>query len=316
MLKHIHFDDTDTRVKRYLAPKKILMTRGEWRGTDRLLHYKNRQLGTHEPEVTTLVSTADEPAGILLDFGTELHGGICLSLFRIRDGEETTVRVSFGESANEALSHIGEKNAGNDHSMRDFTFVSRSWTVSEYGMTGFRFVYLEFLMPAKINIKTIQAYAIYQPYEYIGSFESSDETLNRIYDTAAYTCHLCLQNEIWDGIKRDRLVWIGDLAPEMKTTKYVFGDVPQIYGGLALTAMNTKLPTWMNGIATYSLWWLVNLDEWCFYTGKRHYLTEQREYIVGTVRQILENVDDDGDFTASDFIDWPSTGFPSAKAGT
>lgn len=315
MLKEIAFDDIDTRVKKYLVPKKILLTKGFWHGEERLLRYKNRQVGTHEPEVTTMISTEEEKAGILLDFGTELHGGISLSLFRVRTGEEVKFRICFGESAGEALSHIGEKNATNDHSMRDFEITSRSWTVSEYGATGFRFVYLELLTPAKVQIKTVQAMLVYQPYEYLGSFDSDDEVLNRIYDTAAYTCHLCLQNELWDGIKRDRLVWIGDLSPELKTVKYVWGDVPQIYNGLALSAHNTVLPTWINGIATYSLWWLINLEEWVFYTGKREYLEEQKDYTVRLIHQILENVDEYGNFTASDFIDWPSKGFPSAKAG-
>lgn len=315
MLKEMHFDDTDTRIKKYLIPKKILLTRGIWHGEERLLRYKNRQIGTNEPEVTTMISTEEEKAGILLDFGTELHGGISLSLFRIRTGEEATFRVCFGESAGEALSHIGEKNATNDHSMRDFEFTTKSWTMSEYGATGFRFVYLELLTPGKVQIKTIQAMMLYHPYEYIGSFESDDALLNRIYDTSAYTCHLCLQNELWDGIKRDRLVWIGDLSPELKTVKYVWGDVPQIYNALALSAHNTALPMWINGIATYSLWWLINLEEWVFYTGKKEYLNEQKEYIVNLIRQVLENVDENGGFTASDFIDWPSKGFPSAKAG-
>lgn len=315
MLKEMHFDDTDTRIKKYLVPKKILLTRGIWHGEERLLRYKNRQIGTNEPEVTTMISTEEEKAGILLDFGTELHGGISLSLFRIRTGEEATFRVCFGESAGEALSHIGEKNATNDHSMRDFEFTTKSWTMSEYGATGFRFVYLELLTPGKVQIKTIQAMMVYHPYEYIGSFESDDALLNRIYDTSAYTCHLCLQNELWDGIKRDRLVWIGDLSPELKTVKYVWGDVPQIYNALALSAHNTALPMWINGIATYSLWWLINLEEWVFYTGKKEYLNEQKEYIVNLIRQVLENVDENGGFTASDFIDWPSKGFPSAKAG-
>ncbi|MBR7161413.1 MAG: alpha-L-rhamnosidase, partial [Clostridia bacterium] len=122
-------------------------------------------------------------------------------------------------------------------------------------------------------------------------------------------------NELWDGIKRDRLVWIGDLSPELKTVKYVWGDVPQVYNALALSAHNTVLPAWINGIATYSLWWIINLEEWIFYTGKREYLWEQREYFISLTRQILENVDEDGNFTASDFIDWPSKGYPSAKAG-
>ena len=315
MLKEMHFDDTDTRIKKYLVPKKILLTRGIWHGEERLLRYKNRQIGTNEPEVTTMISTEEEKAGILLDFGTELHGGISLSLFRIRTGEEATFRVCFGESAGEALSRIGEKNATNDHSMRDFEFTTKSWTMSEYGATGFRFVYLELLTPGKVQIKTIQAMMVYHPYEYIGSFESDDALLNRIYDTSAYTCHLCLQNELWDGIKRDRLVWIGDLSPELKTVKYVWGDVPQIYNALALSAHNTALPMWINGIATYSLWWLINLEEWVFYTGKKEYLNEQKEYIVNLICQVLGNVDENGGFTASDFIDWPSKGFPSAKAG-
>ena len=32
-----------------------------------------------------------------------------------------------------------------------------------------------------------------------------------------------MQEYIWDGIKRDRLVWIGDLHPEVMTVNTVFG---------------------------------------------------------------------------------------------
>ena len=33
-----------------------------------------------------------------------------------------------------------------------------------------------------------------------------------------------MQDYLWDGIKRDRLVWIGDMHPETRTILAVFGD--------------------------------------------------------------------------------------------
>ena len=53
----------------------------------------------------------------------------------------------------------------------------------------------------------------------------ADALLNRIIDTAAYTLKLNLQNGyIWDGIKRDRLVWSGDLHQEILLSMYLYGD--------------------------------------------------------------------------------------------
>lgn len=313
MLKKMKFMDEDTRVRKYLAPEKILKVNGDVKREDRLLTYRYRHI--HGGSRAIMTSTATEKAGILFDFGTEIHGGISIGIHTMTS-PMAKFRLSFGESANEALSHIGEKGACNDHSPRDFEITLPSYSLTEHGWTGFRFLYLELLSEGEVHVKTVQAVAIYQPYEYIGSFECSDEKLNRIYDTAVYTCHLCIQNELWDGIKRDRLIWVGDMSPEMKTIKYVFGDIPQIYSGLALTAKTATLPTWINYIATYSLWWLVILDEWCFYTGNRSYLDEQKIYITELTEQVLANVDENGIFTPSDFLDWPSKGYPSAKAGT
>lgn len=43
----------------------------------------------------------------------------------------------------------------------------------------------------------------------------SDELLNKIWNTGAFTQHLNMQEFIWDGIKRERLVWITDMHPEL-----------------------------------------------------------------------------------------------------
>ncbi len=307
MLKNLQFHDTDTRIRSYLVPKRVMLSQGDVENSDCLLTYRNRQIHLQE-KVLCRLCTEGTPAGVLLDFGTELHGGAVLSVHKVTG--EGKLRLSFGESAAEALSHIGEKGACNDHVARDFTVEVRPYSVNEYGTTGFRFLYIELLSSGTVTLACVQAVAIYAPYEYLGSFHSDDAELDRIYDTAAYTCHLCLQNELWDGIKRDRLIWVGDVAPELKAIKYLFGEVPEVARTLSLSAKDAPLPLWINKHPTYSLWWLINLAEWVEYTGKRTYLAQQADYVKGLVPQILENVDERGDFSADFFLDWPSKAYP------
>ena len=61
-----------------------------------------------------------------------------------------------------------------------------------------------------LRVKSIHADHIYYPVKYEGSFESSDALLNRIWETGAYTAHLCMQDGVWDASKRDRGRWMGD----------------------------------------------------------------------------------------------------------
>lgn len=314
MLKNMKFYDTDPRVRRYTIPTRIIKTAGDVDNAEILLNYRNRQIWLQDKGLATLSTTEHSKAGILLDFGTEFHGGVCISV-RKKEGEGR-LRLSFGESVAEALSHIGEKGACNDHSARDFEVLVENYSTNEYGATGYRFLYIELLSEGFVTLKSVQGVAVYRDYKYKGSFKCDNNTLNQIYDTAAYTCHLCMQNELWDGIKRDRLVWIGDVAPELKTIKYVFGDVPDLYRALQTSAEDAALPLWINKHPTYSLWWLINLEEWCHYTGNTDYIEEQRDYIRGLTAQILENVDERGNFTADTFLDWPSKAYPEiSRAG-
>ena len=127
------------------------------------------------------------------------------------------IRVRFGESVSEAMCEIDGKNgATNDHAVRDFQ-LSLPWLgVAEVGNSGFRFVRID--LPddsVELQLKEIRAIATYRDIPYKGSFRCSDERLNQIWQTGAYTVHLNLQEYLWDGIKRDRLVWIGDMHPEV-----------------------------------------------------------------------------------------------------
>ena len=312
MLKNFDFQNTDTRTRRFFAPKRILRIDGEVENAAYLTRYRNRQIRLQEKELARIVTKDGVNAGILFDFGTEFHGGACIAARKVEgDG---LLRLSFGESAAEALSHLGEKGACNDHSPRDFVVKVENYSTCEHAATGYRFLYVELLSEGSITLAAVQGVAVYHDYEYVGSFACDDAELNQIYDTAAYTCHLCIQNELWDGIKRDRLVWIGDVNPELKTIKYVFGEIPELYSALALAADAAPAPLWIDKHPTYSLWWLINLEEWAYHTGNYTYVDAQREYVRAATAQIIDAVDADGYFTAGFFLDWPSKAYPELSA--
>ena len=64
--------------------------------------------------------------------------------------------------------------------------------------------------------------------------------IERNLNVGAYTVHLNMQEYVWDGIKRDRLVWIGDMHPETSTIQAVL-DTMSLYQRV-LTWQEMKLP--------------------------------------------------------------------------
>lgn len=304
----------DNRVREYIVPQRIIKTFGSVQNENVLLQRNLLNIDFHNTDNVKL-TTKDEKAGILLDFGFEFCGGVSITACWVDAMESAKLRLSFGESVNEALSQIGEKNSGNYHNPRDFVVDAVRLSTNVWGNTGYRFLYIELLSECTITISAIQGVCVYRPYEFIGSFSSSDEKLNKIYDTSVHTCHMCMQDEIWDGIKRDRLVWIGDLNPELKTVKYVFGDVPDIETALELSVVKMKEERWVNSLPTYSLWWVINAEEWCIFFGKTGFLNKNKAVLNRIIKQILLNCDENGVFTASDFIDWPTRNTLAAKEG-
>src|SRR3989304_5877073 len=203
-------------------------------------------------------------ASLLLDYGKELHGGLQMVLDVSSKNIPARFRVRFGESVGQAMSEIGgTTNATNDHAMRDFIIsVPRTGKI-EFGNTGFRFVRIELLDTGiTVMLKEIRAIFVYRDIPYLGSFQCNDERLNKIWETGAYTVHLNMQDYLWDGIKRDRLVWIGDMHPETSTIAAVFGNNEVVPKSLDLARDITPLPEYMNGMVSYSMWWVIIHHDW------------------------------------------------------
>ncbi len=304
-------------VSEYVSPVRILWKQGPIANEAQLLQPGNSQADLTNASITILKNGTDgERSGLLLDFGKELHGGLEIVTGMWNPGNTPRkVRVRFGESASEAMAEIGEKGATNDHAIRDMEILVPWLGRIRVGESGFRFVRIDFLdEKAELHLKEVRAISSYRDIPYVGSFRSSDERLNRIWQTGAYTVHLNMQEYLWDGIKRDRLVWVGDLHPEVATVNSVFGYNEVVPKSLDLARDVTPLPGWMSGISTYSMWWIILHHDWYMHHGDLEYLKKQQTYLAGLVKQIVEKVGPDGKeaMNGHRFLDWPSSEDPEA----
>ncbi len=244
----------------------------------------------------------DEPPSFVLDFGREIHGGIQLGQGMVKDKSPLPLKVVFGESVVEAM-----ESPDQDHAIHDTIILLPWYGNNEVGTTGFRFVRIEMVKKNTEWLCTnIKAIVLIQDLEYLGSFNSGDDLLNKIWETGAYTAHLCLQDYLWDGIKRDRLVWIGDMHVETVVLSHLFGYNATIEKSLDFVRDNTPLPGWMNGISSYSLWWVIIQEYWYFMFSRRDYLKQQRDYLKGLVKQMLQCVNESGKEVLPEtrFLDW------------
>ena len=92
------------------------------------------------------------------------------------------------------------------------------------------------------------------------SIRTDDEELNAILRTAAYTLKLNFQKGyIWDGIKRDRLVWCGDLNPEILTSLYLFGDTENIRKYCYEKFRHSLCHGWASGVLAFVVEYIIGI---------------------------------------------------------
>ena len=317
---------TDEMTRLYVPPQKVM-----WISNDSLVSNAEVLLlpGTGQAELgrksmCSMHTTKSDTASILLDYGRELHGGLKLVLGSAKPWRTASVRIRFGESVSEACSQNdgGKRRKGystNDHAMRDMVMQVPSDGQIEIGSTGFRFIRIDCLSPdMTIYLKEAPGIFRYRNIPYLGSFRCNDQRLNDIWMTGAYTVHLNMQEYLWDGIKRDRLIWLGDMHPEVATIMSVFGHNEVVNKSIDLACEQFPLPQWLNGISTYSMWYLIIQHEWYMHNGNIDFLRHHRAYITGVIDRIDECVDEEGNenLAKQRFLDWPSSpNQPGVEAG-
>lgn len=297
----------DDRVRDYLFPVKIKAVGGDVSDPIGLTEEKVLQIATVEPSLTR----ANGKGYVVLDFGKEYYGGIRIltkGTFKCGKGNVPyPLRVRFGESVTECSAEIGEKNAGNDHAVRDMTVILGSHSDMEFGNTGFRFVRLDFAEDYAIEIKSVVAVFVHRELPRKGYFVSDDARLNEIYDVAARTCDLCMQTMLWDGIKRDKLVWMGDMHPEMTTITCLYGYDKCVDDALEFVVKQYRLPEYINNKPSYSLWFVIVLCDWYMQNGDKRLIEKHIDYVSDLFDNLDGLVDENGEMHLKGyFFDWPS----------
>ncbi|MBQ0098931.1 MAG: alpha-L-rhamnosidase, partial [Firmicutes bacterium] len=128
----------EDRVKEYIFPKKIVKYSESVENPSNLLIEKELQIATVERDLIFVKGKGF----IILDFGEEMYGGVRILSKACQTSKEekgeTPVRLRFGESLTECCVELGEKNATNNHALRDFVIHLESHSDMEFGNTGFR----------------------------------------------------------------------------------------------------------------------------------------------------------------------------------
>lgn len=229
--------------------------------------------------------------GVLFDFGREIFGYV-----RIRSRGKPGLFV--GESQAEALN---ASPAAFEQSLAIRATDDDAWE-SEAPL-AFRYARVEGHEPEPLTCRTL-----FHPVQYRGAFACSNDNLTRIWMHSAYTLRLCLQDFIIDGLKRDRLPWVGDLVMSMLVDAYTFGEAEIVRRTLTALGRAGIAKTHLNGIIDYSLWWLIAQDQFQLYFGDPEHLRREWPRIEDAAERLSAACDADG-FLLVDpgtwlFIDW------------
>ncbi len=207
------------------------------------------------------VNVERKPGSVLVDFGKETFGFVRLNELK----GSGTIDLYYGESLDEALSIDSCEIL--DH------LVIKDTSTSVFVVNHSRaFRYLNIQYSSNIQFKDVDMLYEYLPLTYRGSFKSSDEELNRIWNTSAYTLHLNTREFFLDGIKRDRWIWSGDANQSYLMNYYLFFDDPVVKRTVWALRGGDPVETHINTILDYSFYWFMSIYDYYLYTGDKEFI--------------------------------------------
>jgi len=300
------------------------------------------------------------------DFGKELLGKVCISIpaslpaVSPRPPLPPIVKLRVGETLEEALNDdedqfeqcldLSYHLTTDDHSTEDFN-AEQVW-VSNH-LLAFR--YARVIIPIQYHYHAKVTCQAHSPLlEQCSSFSFGNGCRSKnpddpekyqlqnceqdaeIWQAAADTLQLCIHhNFIVDGIKRDRLPWVGDLAVSLMANAYTFCDkectrwsltvlgrcgmdklaLPSHDDGEGKDSSTKKsmLGIHVNGIIDYSLWFII--CHWLYqrYFGDKHFLQQEWRLIELRLTYLIGLCNDEEGWLVINkedqvFIDWTADG--------
>lgn len=247
----------------------------------------------------------------LVDFGCETMGYVMLQGIQ-GQGEVT---LYYGESEAEATDRdhcetLDCFQLDSEELGPDATFVIPD-------SKAFRYVMVE--ATSRLNIGRVGMLYEYLPQDTSrsGSFECSDEELNRIWQVAARTMDLTTREFMMDGIKRDRWTWSGDAIQSYLMNYYLRFDSATVRRTIRQLRGKDPVTSHINTILDYTFYWFQSIADYYLYTGDRDFIIEVyprmltlMDYCLGRLSDGLWAIGQPDDWI---FIDWVD--FPMAKRG-
>jgi hypothetical protein len=158
------------------------------------------------------------------------------------------------------------------------------------------------------------------PYGGAGGFECDDSAVNEAWAMGIYTVELCTQPSrftqrplagpfsdyaIWDGVRRDKDVWGGDLRPASLVWLYAFDRPEVVKNTLEVLLSQQHAAGDEEGIIPgsgaygqlfyeWTMWTVVNLWEYAWITGDLAYVEANRQRLIGILGWLERRAEADG----------------------
>ena len=242
--------------------------------------------------------------GMLYDFGRETFGYLKVK------GLQGTLHVYYGESREEALDRQHCETLDILHCPVRGDCVADS--------KAFRYVLVE--PEAGTTYDELLMDYEYAPHDlsHSGTFRCSDEEMNRIWDTAAYTMDLTTREFFMDGIKRDRWTWSGDAIQSYLMNYYLRFDSECVKRTIRQLRGKDPVTAHINTIMDYTFYWFKSILDYYQYTGDVAFVREMWPRMVTLMDYVLSRTNADGMAEGQPddwiFVDWVD--FPMHKRGT
>ena len=186
----------------------------------------------------------------LVDFGEDEMGSVSF----IADGKGT-LHFSVGESPEEAM----------NQDLKWFEQYALDPVkvdgIGEFTLPVRALRYLYIRSEGEVSMTALTFNTLMWPVERKMTFESSDPSLNRLFEIGVKTLHTSMHNFYLDGIKRDYLPWSMDAIVSVLGGNFAFGDRQVSRNGInvALMPPSPSRSDW--GIVDYPLYALIGIKE-------------------------------------------------------
>jgi hypothetical protein len=155
----------------------------------------------------------------------------------------------------------------------------------------------------------------YLPIAHRGTFRSSDEALNKIWDVAQRTLELNTREFFIDGVKRDHWIWSGDAVQAYLMNYYAFFDGDAVKRTTWALRGADPVDMHINTILDYSLYWFIGIRDYYQYTGDAGFVQAIYPRMVTLMDFVLGRRNRDGmlegqpgDWVFVDWADMPKDG--------